>query len=236
MNLPARLARFKGMASEDPLDQATRARLGRLGATPVDTTRLDAGLRSQIPRNGRQAAWRRLLRPVTAVAASLTIVAVIVAAILATSGGEAVASPAQMAQVHRDILANRIAVTKVDSIEEAGRVLSRADSKSPSLPQPPDSAPEAHVMACCMKSIQNKNVACVLLQSAGGTPITMSVARSGDMRPSPGAGVRRGDVTYQTHSVGPLNMVMTERNGRMVCLMAELPSDQLIDLASRLRF
>jgi hypothetical protein len=230
------------MASEAPLDQATRARLSRLGTTPVDTTRLDAALRARIPRSGRQPAWRRLLRPVTAVAASLTIVAVIIAAILATSGGEAVASPAQMAQVHRDILANRIAVTKVNSIDEAGRVLSQSNANSPALPHPPEAAPDApdapdaHVMACCMKSIQNKNVACVLLQNAGGTPITMSVARSGDMRPTPGGGVRRGDFTYQTHSVGPLNMVMTERNGRMVCLMAELPSAQLIDLASKLRF
>jgi hypothetical protein len=199
---------------------------------PVDTGRLDAALRSRIPR-GSRTGWRHLLRPVTAVAASLTLVAIIAAAILATSGGEAVASPAQMAQVHRDILANRIAVTKVDSIEEAGRVLSQANAKSPALPAEP---PEAHVMACCMKSIQHKDVACVLLQTAGGTPITMSVARGADMRPCPGPAVTRDGVTYHTHAVGTLNMVMTERGGRWVCLIAELPADQLIDLACRLRF
>jgi hypothetical protein len=76
----------------------------------------------------------------------------------------------------------------------------------------------------------------VLLQSAGGVPITMSVAKSSEMRPAPGADVKRGDTTYMTHSVGMLNMVMTQRNGRMVCLMAELPAEQLIDLASKLRF
>src|SRR5262249_55866359 len=150
-----------GMASHDPadpLDEATRGRLSRLGSMPVDTSRLDAALRGRIPRNQRPT-WRRLMRPGAAIAARLTIVARVVAAILASSGGEAIASPAQMAQVHRDILANRIAVTKVDSIDEASRVLSQSSSDSPALPQTPATAPAAHVMACCMKSIQNKNVA-----------------------------------------------------------------------------
>ena len=41
--------------------------------------------------------------------------------------------------------------------------------------------PDAHVMACCLKSIKDKEVACVLLNSEG-TPITMSVAKASDSR------------------------------------------------------
>src|SRR5207249_3571295 len=140
---------FRPMTDDrNELDAATSARLKQLGAMPIDTSHLDAAVRAAIPRS--TSRLRRLIRPLTAAAASIAIVAAIIAAIMfATSGGEVLASPAQMAEVHRDIVANRTPVTHVSSIEEAGKVLSQSWSQSPALPQPPD----AHVMACCMKSI-----------------------------------------------------------------------------------
>jgi hypothetical protein len=217
---------------EHQLDAATAARLRKLASLPMDTSRLDAMVQSRIPQPKRSSRWR-ILRPMTAIAASLTLLIGIAAAVLlSTSGGEVLASPTQMVQLHRDIVANRIAVTKVGSIEEAGKVLSQqSGSQSPQLPD----APEAHVMACCMKSIKSKKMACVLLQSAG-TPITMSVARSEDIKTPACPAIERNGASYHVHSADGLNMVMTERAGRWVCLMSELPQDQLIDLASRLRF
>src|SRR5438270_13418788 len=95
------------------LDDAIAGRLGKLAATPVGTARLDAALRSQIPRR-RSGIAHRLMRPATAIAASITIlIAIAAAAILSSSGGEVLASPAQMAQVHMDIVANRVPVTRV---------------------------------------------------------------------------------------------------------------------------
>ena len=91
-------------------------------------------------------------------------------------------------------------------------------------------------MACCMKSIRDKRMACVLLQDEAGTPITMTVARSADMRAPAGPTVMRGGAKYHLHAMAPLNMVMTERAGRWVCLISELPQEQLIDLAARLQF
>ena len=217
----------------DEFDDAVRNRLRKLDATPVDTSRLDAGIRAAIARRQSTLVWR-LTRPLAAVAASITLLAILAGVLLTSSGGEVMASPAQMAQVHRDILANRVAVTKVDSIEAASAALSRqSGSAAPALPQPP----EAHVMACCMKSIKNKTMACVLLQDAGGTPVTMSVARSSDMKlPHDGAHVARDGVDYFTHAADGLNMVMTERAGRIVCLISDLPTGKLIDLAARLKF
>ena len=48
--------------------------------------------------------------------------------------------------------------------------------------------------------------------------------------------VTRDGVDYFTHSADGLNMVMTERAGRVVCLISDLPKEKLIDLASRLKF
>ena len=214
------------------LEDATAARLGRLRTLPVDTSSLEAALRQQLPPR-RQFGPLRIFRPLTAIAASIALVLAIAAAVLiGTSGGEVLASPTQMAQLHRDIVSNTLAVTKVNSIDEAGKVLSeQSGAQSPQLPD----APEAHVMACCMKSIRNKKMACVLLQSAG-TPITMSVARSEDIKTPTCAAVTRNGEMYHVQATDGLNMVMTERAGRWVCLMSELPQDQLINLASRLRF
>ena len=43
-------------------------------------------------------------------------------------------------------------------------------------------------------------------------------------------------VTYHVQSHGPINMVMSRREGRWVCLMAKLPISRLIELAGSLRF
>ena len=214
---------------EDRFDQAVAARLRKLGATPVDTTTLDRRLRQAIPR--RRPMVLRLMRPLTAVAASITILAVLAATLLTTSSGEVLASPAQMAQVHQDIVANRIPVTRVNSIDEAGKVLSQQWPGTPNLPRPP----ESHVMACCMKSIKDKRVACVLLNNEG-TPVTMTVAKSSDMRLPKGTVIAHNGVDYHVQSTSNLNMVSTERNGRWVCLIGETSSDRLMQIAERLQF
>ena len=226
---------------EDRLDRATANRLGKLRTLPVDTSRLEKRLRSEIPgidlRNRRAGStvigpmrigW---LRPIRAVAAVLLVGAVLAAILLATSGGPALASAAQMAQVHEDLVSGRTPVLQVDSIEEAGKALSQQWPQSPGLP----ALPREHVMACCMKSVKDKKVACVLLKNEG-VPITMAVANAADMRLPESPTVARGGVTYHVQSTGRLNMVMTEREGRWVCLIGELPAERLMDFASQLRF
>ena len=90
-------------------------------------------------------------------------------------------------------------------------------------------------MACCMKSVQNKRVACVLLKDRG-VPVTMTVANAADMKRPPAPTVTRDGVTYRVQTVGKLYMVMTERNERWVCLIGEVPAEQLMELASKLQF
>src|SRR5438067_51348 len=160
------------------LDRATADRLAKLRTLPVDTSRLEKRLRSEIPEldlRGRRGGPTRIgpmrigwFRPARAVAAAVLVGAVMAAILLATSGGPALASAAQMAQVHEDLVAGRTPVVQVDSIEEAGRALSREWPQSPGLP----AIPREHVMACCMTSVKDKKVACVLPTNECG-PVRM---------------------------------------------------------------
>jgi hypothetical protein len=212
-----------------PLDQAISARLAKLRAMPVDTSQLDAAIARQVPR--RRSIVLRLFRPLSAVAASLLIIGIIAAVLLTSSGGQVLASPAQMAQVHQDLISNRDSVMHVSSIEEAAKMLAGSMNDSLHLPAPPDS----HVMACCMKSIRDKKIACVLLET-DDKQITMSVAKGSDMKLPNGPSIERDGTKFFVQSYGALNMVSANRNGHWVCLMGELPAERLVDLGAKLRF
>lgn len=212
-------------------DDAVAARLRKLSTFPVDVGRLERRIQAEIPRPGHEWRTLRWVRPIAAVAASIAIVAIAAAAFFWTGSGQVMASPAQMAQFHQEILADKIPVTRVDSIDAAGQVLAAQWPQGPDLPR----APEAHVMACCMNSIENKKVACVLLNSEG-TPITMSVAKASDMHAAMGKKVMHNGAKYHVASSDTLNMVSTERNGRWVCLIGETSSERLIAIAEQLQF
>lgn len=213
----------------EPLDQATADRLAKLRAMPVDTSRLEKRVRRQIPRPRRFS--NHWLRSLSAAAASLAIVGLIAAVLWNTSGGPVLASPALMAKMHQEIVDGRVPVIQVDSIEQANKVLAGKWPQTPELPQ----APDAHVMACCMKSIRDKKVVCVLLKSEG-QPLTMTVANASDMKLPQSPSTIRGGAAYYLQSFESLNMVMTERHGRWVCLIGELPAEQIMDIASRLQY
>jgi hypothetical protein len=222
------------------LDRATSARLAKLRTMPVDTARLEEKLRLQIRdpvlpsavgRSDRLwIGWARVMR--FAAAAAILVGIALAAVVLFGSGGPALASAQQMADFHEDLVAGRTAVVQVDSIEQAAKELDRQWPQSPGLP----GLPSDHVMACCMKSVKDKKMACVLMKREG-VLVTMAVARADDMRlPASSPTKVRGGITYHVQSVGRLNMVMTEKSGRWVCLIGELPSEGLMDLAEQLRF
>ena len=214
------------------LDRAVAGRLAKLRTMPVDTSRLDAAVRAQIPRPGRERPTRiGWFRPFRAIAASITLLAILAAVLLSTSGGPALASPAQMARFHQSLVSGEVPVTQVSSIEAANKVLT---AKWPQSPQLPD-VPQDHVMACCMKSVKDKWLACVLLKR-DGVPVTMTVANASDMKLPRSPTVERGGVTYHVQSFEQVNMVMTERDGRWVCLISELPAERLMEIAQKLQF
>src|SRR6266542_2746335 len=100
---------------DERMDQAVAERLGKLASFPVNTSNLERALRRAMAQDRPMVL--RLLKPIGAIAATLILAATIVAVILMSSSGEVLASPAQMAQFHQDIVENRVPVMRVDSIE-----------------------------------------------------------------------------------------------------------------------
>jgi hypothetical protein len=201
---------------------------------PVDTLRLDRLIEAEIPRPSRLriirlADWLHPSR--LAIAASILVLVVLGGLLLSTSGGPVLASTADMAQFHDDLVAGRVPVTRVDSMQAVNQALAAQWAQSPQVPN----MPAEHVMACCMRSVKNKRVACVLLQGEG-EPVSMTVAKVSDVRIPECPMVARNGIEYHVVSTGPLNMVMTQRGERWVCLIAKLPADRLMELASSLQF
>lgn len=211
----------------DPVEQMIAKRLARLGSLPIDTTQLDKSMRAEIPMP--VPAWRRMLRPVTAVAASLIILTIV--GVMFFASRPALASAADMAQMHRDLIAGKIATMKVDSMEEANQAIAAFAGNFPRLAEPPQS----QAMACCMRSVGNKKVACVLL-SNGDTPVSVMVADTNAVQtPSVSPTIQDGQM-YYVQSVDNLHMVMTNRQNHWICLIGELPADKLMELSGGLKF
>jgi hypothetical protein len=95
--------------------------------------------------------------------------------------------------------------------------------------------PQEHVMACCMRSVKDKKLACVLMNH-DGVPVSMVVARRSDMRPAESETVERNGVRFHVQSRGDVRMVMALKGDRWVCLIGELPADSLMKLMDQLRF
>jgi hypothetical protein len=220
------------MQYENDEQRAVAHRLSKLRTMPVDTSGLERALATQIPR--KNVADRRVWRigSLRAVAASVLLaLSVVVAVVLSTSSRSAQAEAVQMVQVHEDMVSGKIKVMQVDSIESANRMLSSENPDAPALPQVPDS----HVMACCMNKVGDKRMACVLLKESN-VPVTLAVARADDMKLHPMPMELRDGVAYRVQRVGALGMVMTERDGKWLCLIGELPNQRLMDLASQVKF
>ncbi len=211
----------------DPVDDLIAQRLSRLASRPVDTTQLDKKIRAEIPSS--PSRWHRIARPLTAIAAVLIVL--IAASALLFNNRPALASAADMVQMHRDMVSGQIATMKVDSIDDANKAIAAMVGNFPQLSEPP----ETHTMACCMRNVGNKKVACVLLND-GATPVTMTVAKSEDVQPPSTTPTTHNGQLYYVQSFDNLNMVMSNRQQHWICLIGQLPPEKLMDLSSGLKF
>jgi hypothetical protein len=213
---------------KDQTEAAIAQRLAKLSTMPVDTTNLDRALRKQLP-SPPASSRRRWWMSITGVAASLLLIVTV--ALFMLTPREAQASYSQMAQMHQDIVSGKIPTMRASSIDEANQAIAAMSGDFPKLPHPP----AAHTMACCMRNIGKKKVACVLLEN-GTTPVTMVVANAADVESPKSPVTLRDGIAYHVKAVGNLNMVMTEREHRWICLISSLPSEKLMDLADGIKF
>lgn len=221
-------------ADIERLDRLTRQRLARLGQESVATANLERRLEAslwqsrQSPRPGGRRG-SRLVR--FAVAA---IVAIAAGGFLAIQGGgtPVVAAPVAVAQLHRDLMAGQVPSVPVSSIEQARRYLTAEWNEAPPLPNPE----AATVTACCRQNLQNRKVACVLLDYRDQR-VTMMVGRSRELV----CGAKHEEVMhhgrhYAVHQSDELQMVMIEQKGLWICLMGQGSVEGLMDLADSLQF
>lgn len=213
---------------EQPGDHMLRSRLARLGAMPIDTSILDRAMRAQLPQSVHP--WLRWVVSASALAASLLIA---ISVVLAMQGNEAQASGIAMAQMHRDIVSGRVPTMHAESIDDANRAIAAMSGVAGPLQLP--HAPAIHTMACCMRDVNHKKVACVLLDHAG-TPVTMMVGDIAGAAPQASNVEVREGVEYHYQTVDDLTMVSTQHDQRRICVIGQMSREQLMHLLAGLKF
>jgi hypothetical protein len=204
---------------------------------PVDVSTLRRSVEAETGLAGHRATRPMALRrlsPMRAAAASLLVGGLVVALIVASSGGPVLASPDRLADLHQSLVAgDSHARQTVRSVAEANAYLASHNPGGPSVPGVPDD----HVMACCLHALGRAKVSCVTLTTDGGVPISLAVADAAEVKSPASAQTTVADgVTYNLQSARGVQMVMSKRNGRFVCLMGKVPTERLIELARSLRF
>jgi hypothetical protein len=217
------------------LDNATSKRLAKLRTAPVDTSQFLKAVETQIPRTHAHPRHLLLtwLTPLRAAAASLLVLGLIATLVISSSSGPVLASAERLAEIHDEVLtaAGGNHVTRVDSIDAANAALAAEWPGAPLIPK----LSEGQVTSCCIHTMGRKKTACVAFEF-DGVPVTMAVAEGSAVKLPVGETLDIGGVIYHVQSHGGINMVMTERGGRWVCLMGKLPVSRLAELAGTLRF
>jgi hypothetical protein len=218
-----------GPHPERNLDEATSRRLAKLGNIPFDTSKLKMEVETSIAGLQPGQVGRRKRR------FGLAVVAVIAVAVSATvalwpRNNAVLASPAILAQVHREVLSGATHSTPVTSYAAARTVLSAQWPDGPQIPR----LSGDHVVACCVHQVGHKKMACLLLQ-ADGVPCSFAIANARDVRINGGDPLKINGVTYHVQSAGSVNMVMATRDELWFCLMGELPITRLAEMAGSMR-
>lgn len=206
-----------------------------LADVPVQMDRLEQRLEACL-HEGRQDHSGRMIRlpswgRIGGIAAALIVALGATFAFLQTASTPVVAAPVVLAQLHRDLIAGGVPVVRVADVGEANRYLAGEWKDAPRVPAPAG----AQVTSCCVRTVQDRNVACLVLQYRD-RPVTMMVGHARELVcGAEHTTAHRHGRSYGVHRDEGLGMVMIEHQGRWICLMADLPIDDLMDLADSLQ-
>jgi hypothetical protein len=216
--------------NEQRLDQAVSHRLAQM-RRPVDishlTDRLEASIASSQQTHRPTAPLARIGRWVS-LAASIAIVAGMTI-LFSSSSDPALATPV-MFQLHEDIQNGRVPMVRVKTMDEARHTVAAAWANAPELPRtemPPES--------CCLRDVKDRRVVCIALRTAE-VPITVVVARTDDFHPGGTATHLASGQTGHVSTFGSCSMVVTQHGDRWLCVMADMPVEQLKVIAAQIGF
>ena len=218
------------------LDDATSRRLAKLGAAPFDTSKLRKAVNAHIQPPAQDSGQKRRLKlgwlsPMRAMAAGLIVLGVIMALVITSSTGPVLASAERLTHIHEEVLAGTGHSTEVTSFDGAKAALAAKWPDGPAVPE----LSKDHVVSCCIHMMGHKKIACVSF-TTDGVPVTMAVAEAVNIKLPSSETLTVGGISYHVQSHDGINMVMTERDGRWVCLMGKLPVSRLAELAGSLRY
>ena len=219
-------------------DEAIARRLARLNTLPVDSSRLDALLRQQIPNDAtgpsKRSFW--LLRPVNAIAASLIGAILIGVLIVSLIDRPAVAAPSQIAQWHAQMNTTTPtgSVMPATTVEAANQMIAQSDPAAPSMPSMPGM--DGRMACCSVRKMGESRISCVMIQRETGR-VMVCIGDAAKIKiPSTGSTVTQGGVTYHLMSENGVNIVMSHRDGRWIACSGKLPHAELIETAAGLKF
>jgi len=218
------------------LDAATSARLAKLGAMPVDVSRLQAKLRQAMGHERPGATmnisrWQRAWRPVSGIAA-MFVVAGLIGWLVVSGGSEpAIAAPAELAQMHEQASRDVPPMMRATSVDEANQLL--AEQLGGSKPLPNQMPGRMH--ACCLRQFAGTALSCVMIEWKGKM-VSVAVADADQLRSPPGRTVERGGRRFTLHHANGVNMVMAGEHGRWLCVMGDAGDEDLLDIAAGIRF
>lgn len=219
---------------QNDLDEATSQRLRRLASTPVDTSRLDKWMQAQFgPNDGeatRRVAWFRW-RSALGVAAAVAIAVLI--GVMSLSGTRAVAAPLELRQVHEQVIDGSLpALAAIDLADAKRRIEALVDG----APRPDGDYPGS-VRCCCGQVLAGERLAFVKTRF-GQTPVTIVLMRgyhacAGNEHEMTDEQGRRFIVHHDRAGV---QATLTPREDHWVCVMAALPTDDLLKVAGQIVF
>lgn len=223
--------------AQDRLDRATSHRLARLAARPVDVSRLGDRVSAGMSELGEPSAApvlpvrrQRWWGPILSAAAAVVIVGAVGLVLLGRGGSQAMAAPAELAHLHAMLAGGSLPNLRVASVDEANRLL--ADQRRGAVPMP--ELPGA-MMSCCLREHAGTTLTCALIERHG-LLISVAVADGERMHSPEGRLVRVGGREFVHHTDGDVEMVMTQRDGRWLCVMGRATPQALAEVASQIRF
>lgn len=211
-------------------DDALAQRLAKLSQRPIDMSRLEGRVKAVVgpaPSTRHSPHW---ITPRRA-AAGLLIAVPLIGLLLLLWSRPILASPAALSRIHDENVSGAPDAEVVDSMSAAERAIKRRWTHCPRLPE----LTSGKVMSCHVHESRCKRLSCLCIQIDGQT-VTLAVAHPSDMRLPDAPFVSRDGIRYFVQSHGNTNIVIADRNGVWLCLIAALPSERLIETAAALRF
>ena len=216
----------------DRLDRATAARLRALAGRPVDTTGVERGLARALRNETIQetdvlhVTWQRWWRPITTAAAAILVVVTMGWMMLEGGPSPAVAAPAELAQIHFDVAHGLSPHLKVSTVAQANQLL--ADQSNGVIPVP---ALPGAIQSCCLHHYASTTLTCAMIERDGRL-ITIAIADGAKLHSPAGQVITKNGRAFIAHTANGINMVMTNEADRWLCVMGDVPMEQLVAVAA----